>query len=50
MLPFPNFGLDDAASRHVSSPVLEAVCGLFVERYVRWRETASTAAQTPENA
>ena len=36
MLPIANFGYDDAASRHVSSPVLDAICGAFIHRYVRW--------------
>jgi hypothetical protein len=35
LLPIPSFGLDDAASRHVSSPVLEGICTLFLRNYVK---------------
>ncbi len=35
LLPIPVFGMDDAALRHVSSPILDAVCALFIERFVR---------------
>lgn len=40
MLAIPNFGFDDAASRHVSSPILDAICSLFLERFVRWPDEA----------
>jgi hypothetical protein len=43
MLPIPTFGLDDAASRHVSSPILDAVCSLFLNRFVQWTEQADVA-------
>jgi hypothetical protein len=43
MLPIPTFGLDDAASRHVSSPILDAVCSLFLNRFVQWTEQADAA-------
>ena len=36
MLPFPSFGMDDAAARHVSSPILDAVCSLFLTRSIKW--------------
>jgi len=36
MLAIPAFGQDDAATRHVSTPVLTAVCGLFLDRFVKW--------------
>lgn len=35
MLPIPTFGLDDAAARHVSSPILEAVSSLFLRRFIQ---------------
>jgi hypothetical protein len=35
LLPIPSFGMDDAAARHVSSPILDAVCALFIQRFVR---------------
>lgn len=43
-LSIPAFGLDDAASRHVSSPILDAVCATFVNRYVRWDALAKEPA------
>lgn len=33
MLPIPVFGLEDAASRHVSSDILNAVYGYFLRKY-----------------
>jgi hypothetical protein len=36
-LSIPAFGLEDAASRHVSSPILDSVCATFVNRYIPWR-------------
>ena len=36
MLEMPSFGFDDAASRHVSSPVLNAVCALFLHKFVKF--------------
>jgi hypothetical protein len=45
MLPIPSFGLEDAASRHVSAPILESVCGLFMERFVRLPEAAKPPSQ-----
>lgn len=46
MLSAPAFGLEDAAARHVSAPILAAVCGLFLDRFVKWApaQTAATAA------
>jgi len=38
MLPYATFGLDDAAARHVSSPILDAVCSLFLSRAIQWTE------------
>jgi hypothetical protein len=35
MLSIPSFGLDDAASRHVSSPILESICSLFTSRFIK---------------
>lgn len=43
-LPMATFGLEDASARHVSGPILEAVCNLFVQRFVRWGEAASSPA------
>lgn len=37
MLTFANFGFDDAASRHVSSPILHAICDNFLHRFLHWR-------------
>jgi GSCFA family len=37
MLSIPSFGYDDAASRHVSSPILDAICQLFLNDFVTWR-------------
>lgn len=42
-LATPLFGLEDAVARHVSGPVLQAVCSLFVDRYVQWAEPAESA-------
>lgn len=36
MLHIPSFGLEDAATRHVSTPILAAVCSLFLDRFVKW--------------
>jgi len=46
MLPIPAFGYDDAASRHVSSPILDAICQLFLDHFVAWApgEAAELAA------
>ncbi len=35
MLDMPTFGLDDAAARHVSSPILDAVCSLFLQKFLK---------------
>lgn len=45
LAPIPSFGLDDAASRHVSSPILDAICATFLQRFIRW--APETAATTP---
>lgn len=46
--PIPNFGLDDAASRHVSSPILDAICGSFLRRFIRWSPAADAVAPVAE--
>ena len=38
MLEMPLFGFDDAASRHVSSPVLNAVCAVFLKEFVKFAD------------
>ena len=43
-LNIPTFGLEDAASRHVSAPILDAICSLFLDRFVRWTPQPSVAA------
>ncbi len=46
LLPIPAFGFDDAASRHVSSPVLDGVCSLFTQRFLSFSdEPAGKAAE-----
>lgn len=45
MLPFANFGLDDAASRHVSSPILDAICDNFLNRFLQWRPVDAATTQ-----
>lgn len=35
LLAIPAFGLEDAASRHVSAPVLQSVCSLFADRFLK---------------
>jgi hypothetical protein len=48
MLDMPVFGWDDAASRHVSSPILNAVCGLFVQRFLRFLAAPRREQAAPE--
>jgi GSCFA family protein len=43
LLSIPAFGLDDAASRHVSSPILDAVCSLFVQRFIKFADDQAAA-------
>lgn len=38
LLATPTFGFDDAASRHVSSQVLDGVCSLFVQKFVKFTD------------
>lgn len=38
LLPIPAFGLDDAASRHVSSPILDGVCSLFTQKFITFSD------------
>jgi hypothetical protein len=38
LLPIPAFGMDDAASRHVSSPVLDGVCSLFTQKFITFSD------------
>jgi len=38
LLPIPAFGLDDAASRHVSSPILNGICSLFTQKFISFSE------------
>lgn len=45
LLAIPSFGLEDAASRHVSSPILDGVCGLFMEHFVKLPEAAKTPSE-----
>jgi hypothetical protein len=45
LLSMPAFGLEDAAARHVSGPILNAVCDLFFNRFVRWDVGAEAAPQ-----
>jgi hypothetical protein len=47
LLPIPAFGFDDAASRHVSSPVLDGVCSLFTQKFITFFDDAVT---TPADA
>ena len=42
MLAIPSFGSEDAASRHVSSPVLDSVCSLFMEHFIKLPEVTRT--------
>jgi hypothetical protein len=44
MLPIPSFGFDDAASRHVSSPILDSVCLLFVSSFIKLGEENAARA------
>jgi hypothetical protein len=50
MLPIPSFGLEDACSRHVSSLILDGVCSLFMERFVRLPDVAKPPSQNAANA
>ena len=43
LLSIPAFGFDDAASRHVSSPILDAVCALFVQRFIKFADDQAAA-------
>ncbi|THD62163.1 GSCFA domain-containing protein [Phenylobacterium sp.] len=45
MVTTPIFGREDGAARHVSASILDAVCGLFVDRFVAW--TPDAAAPEP---
>ncbi len=36
-LHIPAFGLEDGASRHVSTPILQAICTLFTGDFIRWK-------------
>ncbi|MBZ0148369.1 MAG: GSCFA domain-containing protein, partial [Pseudorhodoplanes sp.] len=38
LLPIPAFGLDDAASRHVSSPILNGICSLFTQKFITFSD------------
>jgi len=38
LLPSPSFGLDDVASRHVSSPILNGVCSLFTQKFITFSD------------
>ncbi len=38
LLTIPAFGLDDAASRHVSSPILDGVCSLFTQKFITFSD------------
>jgi hypothetical protein len=42
---FPNFGLDDAVSRHVSSPIRDAICATFLNRFRRWTPAPEPTAR-----
>ena len=43
LLPIPAFGLDDAASRHVSSPILDGVCSLFTRKFITFSDHPGSA-------
>lgn len=48
MLPIASFGREDASARHVSAPVLNAICSMFVDRFVTWLDApASLQASVP---
>jgi hypothetical protein len=38
LMPIPAFGLDDAASRHVSSPILNGICSLFAQTFISFTD------------
>jgi hypothetical protein len=42
LMPIPAFGLDDAASRHVSSPILNGICSLFAQTFVTFSDNPDT--------
>lgn len=44
LLTIPAFGLDDAASRHVSSPILDGVCSLFTQKFITFSDEPAKPA------
>jgi hypothetical protein len=44
LLPIPAFGFDDAASRHVSSPILDGVCSLFTQKFITFSDPGCSPA------
>ncbi len=48
MLELPVFGLNDAASRHVSLPILDAVCSLFLQKFLRLDASAKEKRSEPD--
>lgn len=50
LLPIPSFGLDDAASRHVSSPVLNGVCSLFMQKFITFSDEPDSRLDAPSLA